>query len=74
MALKEYLWRGHTYQIADEDVARYPGALPIPDAGAARAPSARARKVATPKLAGKPADKSAAPAANKRKAARRKAE
>lgn len=27
MALKEYYWRGSTYQIADEDLPRYPGAV-----------------------------------------------
>lgn len=26
MALKEYRWRGSTWQIADEDLPRYPGA------------------------------------------------
>lgn len=26
MALKEYRWRGYTWQIADEDLAKYPGA------------------------------------------------
>ena len=24
--MKEYRWRGYTYQIADEDLHRYPGA------------------------------------------------
>lgn len=27
--LKKYKWRGHTWQIADEDVHLYPGAEPI---------------------------------------------
>lgn len=27
MALNEYLWRGSTYQIADEDLPHYPGAV-----------------------------------------------
>ena len=26
MALREYRWRGYTWQIADEDIAKYPGA------------------------------------------------
>ena len=26
MAMKEYRWRGSTWQIADEDLPRYPGA------------------------------------------------
>ena len=29
MALKEYRWRGYTWQIADEDLHHYPGAEPI---------------------------------------------
>lgn len=29
MALKEYIWRGTTWQIADEDLPRYPGAVPV---------------------------------------------
>ena len=29
MALKEYRWRGSTWQIADEDLPRYPGAVPV---------------------------------------------
>ena len=29
MALREYRWRGSTWQIADEDIRRYPGAVPI---------------------------------------------
>ena len=29
MALKEYRWRGYTWQIADEDLPKYPGAVPI---------------------------------------------
>lgn len=28
MALKEYFWNGKTYQIADEDLKHYPGAVP----------------------------------------------
>ena len=73
MALKVYLWRGHTYQIADEDLCRYPGAEPIPTESAARAAKGTGRKVATPKSATEPANKSAAPAANKRTRSRKKA-
>ena len=29
MALKEYFWNGKTYQIADEDLMHYPGAVPV---------------------------------------------
>lgn len=29
MALKEYRWRGSTWQIADEDLHRFPGAVPV---------------------------------------------
>lgn len=29
MALKEYLWRGTTWQIDDKDLPRYPGAVPV---------------------------------------------
>ena len=29
MALREYEWRGSTWQIADEDLVRYPGAVPV---------------------------------------------
>lgn len=29
MALKEYYWRGTTWQIDDKDLARYPGAVPV---------------------------------------------
>lgn len=29
MALKLYKWRGSTWQIADEDLHRYPGAVPV---------------------------------------------
>lgn len=29
MSLKEYRWRGSTWQIADEDLPRYPGAVPV---------------------------------------------
>ena len=27
--MKEYRWHGHTYQIADEDLENYPGAVPV---------------------------------------------
>ena len=29
MALKKYRWRGFTYKIADEDLDKYPGAVPV---------------------------------------------
>ena len=29
MALKEYYWRGSTWQIDDKDLGRYPGAVPV---------------------------------------------
>ena len=29
MALKEYYWRGSTWQIADEDLRSFPGAVPV---------------------------------------------
>lgn len=29
MALREYRWRGNTWQIADEDLYHYPGAVPV---------------------------------------------
>ena len=27
--MKKYIWRGATYQIADEDLWKYPGAVPV---------------------------------------------
>ena len=30
--LKEYRWRGYTWQIAEEDLDKYPGAVPVEDA------------------------------------------
>lgn len=29
MALKIYKWRGYTWQIADEDLDKYPDAVPV---------------------------------------------
>ena len=29
MALKEYRWRGYTWQISDEHLHLYPGAVPV---------------------------------------------
>ncbi len=51
MALKEYKWRGYTYQIADEDLKYYPGAKPInkPEAKAKKAPANKARKTTATK-------------------------
>ena len=74
MALKEYTWRGHTYQIADEDLGRYPGAVPVAKQAAKPAATERGRKVATPKAKAEPSNKAAAPAANKRRATRKKQE
>lgn len=46
MALKEYLWRGTTWQIADEDLDRYPGAVPVVKASpkAKRKPQNKSRR------------------------------
>ena len=27
--MKKYIWRGVTYQIAEEDLYKYPGAVPV---------------------------------------------
>ena len=27
--MKKYIWRGTTYQIAEEDLWKYPGAVPV---------------------------------------------
>ena len=27
--MKKYIWRGVTYQIAEEDLRKYPGAVPV---------------------------------------------
>ncbi len=45
--MKEYRWRGLTYQIADEDLKSYPGAeqvSPEPEAKAAPQPKNKGRK------------------------------
>ena len=45
MALKIYRWRGNTYQIAEEDLRLYPGAVPVePEKKAAKAPANKARR------------------------------
>lgn len=46
--MKEYKWRGLTYQIADEDLDKYPGAILIgePVDKAAAKPKNKARKPA----------------------------
>ncbi len=55
MALKEYEWNGRVYQIADEDVPKYPGAVPVekkavePEAKKAKAPANKSRKSAKTK-------------------------
>lgn len=48
MAMKVYKWRGNTYQIADEDVRLYPGAVPVeaPKKKKEEAPKDKARKTA----------------------------
>ena len=69
MALREYLFNGRTYQIADEDLPTYPGAVLIESVRAKETAKAAGRKAATPE----PANKSAAPAANKRRTTRTKA-
>lgn len=45
--MKEYRWHGHTYQIADEDLENYPGAVPVK--AKTEAPKNKARKSATNK-------------------------
>lgn len=40
--MKEYRWHGHTYQIAEEDLKNYPGAVPVK--AEANAPQNKARK------------------------------
>lgn len=47
MANKEYKWHGFTYRIADEDLERYPGAVPVEKPGA-KGGEAPANKAATP--------------------------
>lgn len=69
MALREYRWHGLTWQIADEDVALYPGAELV------EKPSvrpARNRKASTPKSR-EAANKAQSPA-NKARKPRAKAE
>lgn len=49
MAMKIYKWHGNTYQIADEDLDRYPGAVPVEpkkEKKAEKAPSNKSRKAA----------------------------
>ena len=47
MATKEYRWRGLTYRISDEDLARYPGAEPLePEKKAAQKPKNKAKHAA----------------------------
>lgn len=45
--MKEYRWHGHTYQIADEDLENYPGAVPVK--AEKEAPKNKARKSAANK-------------------------
>lgn len=46
MALKEYKWRGSTWQIADEDLGRFPGAVPVekPKDKEKKAPANKSRR------------------------------
>ena len=71
MALREYLWHGRTYQIADEDLPRYPGAVPVEQLRAEEVAKGAGRKAPTPKAAHEPENKADKPAQNKR--ARKKA-
>ena len=54
MAMKKYTWRGFTYQIADEDLGLYPGAVPVEEE-----PKEKAADV-------KPMNKARKPAKNKK--------
>ena len=49
MAMKKYLWRGYTYKIADEDLPKYPGAVPVeaPKPKAKPEPKAKAEEPKT---------------------------
>lgn len=48
MALKEYRWRGSTWQIDDKDLEMFPGAVPVekpkPNGEKKRIPAAPANK------------------------------
>ena len=43
--MREYEWNGRTYQIADEDLCSYPGAVPTQKQKAAEAPKNKVRPV-----------------------------
>ena len=48
MALREYRWRGNTWQIADEDLAKYPGAVlvePVQPKQKRQTPANKSRRV-----------------------------
>ena len=47
--LKKYRWNGYTYKIADEDLHKYPGAIPV-----------EAKKAPETKAAAEPKNKAAA--------------
>ena len=47
--LKEYIWGNHTYQIADEDLSRYPGAVPVESVRVKEAANNAGKKAPTPK-------------------------
>lgn len=44
MALKNYYWRGFTWQIAEEDLDKYPGAVPVDAPKVKKASTAPANK------------------------------
>ena len=45
MALREYKWRGFTWQIADEDLDKYPGAVLVtPDEKKQKRPANKSRR------------------------------
>lgn len=52
--MKKYIWRGVTYQIAEEDLWKYPGAVPV-----------HPEKPAAPEKKAEPKKKAKAPAKNK---------
>lgn len=48
--MKVYRWHGHTYQIAEEDLFRYPGAVPVePEVPKAKEEKPEPKKKAAPK-------------------------
>lgn len=37
--LREYYWRGYTWQIDDKDIKKYPGAVPVNGPAKKKAPA-----------------------------------